>query len=260
MKYSYHVHSTYSDGIAPIGEIVDYAEKLELDEVGISDHFHIPADGNFLSSDMHIDLLDKYVSEVLSYSSRIKPKVKLGLEVEYVSLTFEQLKKKLLKYPFDYFIGSVHLVFNSIVDDPNKKVSQKYINEIMKEYWPLVKKMAESKFFDIVGHIDLPKKGGIKPTIDLSKEIMEALEAIKKADMTVELNTSGWHYPCKEQYPSVDILKKCKMLDIPIIVSADAHNPKDLLRDFDKAFKLLKEIGFTKRAYFEKRQRFFTSL
>ena len=57
--------------------------------------------------------------------------------------------------------------------------------------------MAETKYFDIVGHIDLTRKFGLSPKVDISKEIDLALKAIKDADMAVEINTSGFYHLCK---------------------------------------------------------------
>lgn len=258
MKYSYHVHSTYSDGESSIKEIIQNAKKIGLDEIGISDHFCLTKDGSTIPSNMQKENFDNYISEVLNYSSSIKPKVKLGLEAEFVQETLDEFKQMVTKYPFDYLIGSCHMI--DAFDDSVENLPQNYSSVIMRNYWKVIKQMASTKTFDIVGHLDRTKKLGIKPSIDLSKEINEALIAIKDADMTVELNTSGWHQPCKEQYPSVDLLKKCKKLDIPIIVTSDAHRIEHLTRDFDKAFRLLKEIGYSKQAYFDKRKRFFTDL
>ncbi|MBN2479836.1 MAG: histidinol-phosphatase [Parachlamydiales bacterium] len=260
MKYSYHVHSTFSDGKVSIAKIIEHAKILGLDEVGISDHFHISVDDILIPCDMELNEFDNYINEIVSYEKQTNPKVKLGLEIEFVFETMDQLKKILFQKPLDYIIGSVHMINNKIIDSSIDSLPSNFCTDIVKEYWIKIRQMAECKFFDIVGHMDLTKKFNLKPKIDISKEIDAALNAIKEADMTVEVNTSGFYYPCKEQFPSTHLLKKCKKLGIPIIVTADAHLPEHLTRDFDKAFKLLKEIGYSKLAYFTKRKRFFTPL
>jgi len=260
MKHSYHTHSNYSDGKASIKEIINYAKNLKLDEIGFSDHFHLPSNNIKILSDMPLYKLNNYVSEVLSFSSSTKPIVKLGLEAEFANKTLDLLKKIISSYPFDYIIGSVHIVNETVIDFSEKNLPVNFCTDLMKQYWILIKQMANSKIFDIVAHLDLTKKFNLKPKIDLTKEINAALLAIKDADMTIEVNTSGWYKPCKEQYPSLEILQKCKKLQIPIIITADAHHPKHLTRGFEKAYKLLKKIGYNKQAYFIKRKRFFTSL
>ena len=162
--------------------------------------------------------------------------------------------------PFDYLIGSVHFVDGYVIDFKKEELPKNFSSEIIRKYWILVRKMAETKKFDIVGHLDLTKKFDIYPSENISTEIENALNAIKENDLSVELNTSGWYCPCCEQYPSKDILEKCKNKKIPIIITSDAHEPKDLIRDFEKAKKLLKNIGFTKQVHFDKRQRKFIDL
>lgn len=257
MQYSYHVHSSYSDGKATIDEIIHYAKKIGLDEIGFSDHLHVSDDGFLFPGDMKPERLDDYVRDVLSYSSNIKPKVKLGLEAEFVFNAINRLDKVISKYPFDYVIGSAHrLIMTARVS----KLSQNSINTLVKQYWAVIKQLAESKMFDIVGHLDFFKCFKLNPTIDVSKEIDLALESVKKSDLAVEVNTSGWYLPCEEQYPSVCILEKCKKLDIPIIITADAHQPRNLTRGFEKAVGLVKKLGYKKQAYFVKRKRFFANL
>ena len=179
----------------------------------------------------------------------------MGLEVEFIPKTIEQLDKIISKYPFDYVIGSCHKL---IIKACESSLSRDSKNNVVKQYWALIRQLAQSKMFDIVGHLDLFKNFKLNPTSDMSKEIDLALKAIKKSDLAVEINTSGWYQPCEEQYPSIAILRKCKKLDIPIMITADAHKAEDLTRGFDRAFKLVKELGFEKQAYFVKRKRFFT--
>ncbi len=154
MKYSYHVHSTYSDGKSTIKEIIQKAKELDLDEIGISDHLHIPNDGLLISGDMQLNRLDDYVNEILSYSSNFKPKVKLGLEVEFIPETLDQVQKLISKHPFDYIIGSDHKLIIYACDN---KLSQEAINMMLKQYWLEIKQIAECPLFDIIGHLDLPK-------------------------------------------------------------------------------------------------------
>lgn len=261
MKCSLHVHTTFSDGSGSILENIESAKKLGIDELGISDHFHLSLDGSHLSSDMLLENFERYVSEVLSFSNLEKPKVRLGLEVEYVPKTLEKLKKALANVPLDYLIGSIHGIDDKWrIDYKPEALPPDFCSTIMRTYWMLLKEMVESKVFDIVGHIDLVKKFGYKPTVDLSKEIEDALLAISRSGMVVELNTSGWYFPCKEQYPSLEILKKCVGLKIPLMVTADSHRPENLSRGFDRAFEILRNLGVSKQAYFVKRKLYSTPL
>jgi len=257
MLLSYHVHSKWSDGKSTLLEIVSQAKKLNLDEVGISDHLTLSPYQKELKWSMPLENLDPYILEVEKFSKNFP--VKLGLEADFFPETVDELKKIVASRPFDYIIGSVHFVGDKQVDFKKENVSQNEFNELTRNYWELIRQMAKTRVFDIVGHMDLTKEYGLCPDCDLSKEIDLALDAISEADMCVELNTSGWYRPCQQQYPSVELLKGCRSRDIPVIVSADAHLFENLTRDFEKAYLLLKNLGFTKQPYYIKRKRFFSS-
>jgi histidinol-phosphatase (PHP family) len=261
MKCSLHVHSNYSDGVATIPEIVKFATKLQIDELGISDHFHLPHNGVNFEGDMTSEDLKRYVSEVLSFSNNIKPKVRLGLEVDFVPETLSKVREIIAAFPFDYIIGSIHIIDGKWrLDVKKKNWPDNFSLPLMKKYWLLVRQMAESGIFDIVGHLDVFKKFGHFPKVTLSDEIDEALKAIAAQGMVVELNTSGWYYPCMEQYPSETILQKCVNLKIPLTITADAHRVEDLDRSFERGYNLFRKLGINKLAYFIKRELLFTPL
>ena len=257
---SCHLHSTHSDGKNTIKEIIEQAQKLNLDIIGISDHYILLPDG--LKASYSIQDLDTYIADVLSFSKYTNPNEMLGIEADYFPETIDALREQLADKPFDYVIGSIHridgfkakFVFESGFSPPDS------VDQTIKKYWTLIREMAESGVFDVVAHMDLTKRLRMRSPCDFSQEIDAAFDAIKAADMTVELNTSGWHHPCQEQYPSRELLEKCKQRDIPIMVTSDAHSIEHLTRNFEKAYELLIDIGYTQVAYYTKRQRFFTQI
>jgi histidinol-phosphatase (PHP family) len=114
--------------------------------------------------------------------------------------------------------------------------------------------MAASGLFDIAAHLDLPKKFGFRPRCDVDRLIAETLDAIAEARMVVEVNTNGWHCPCREPYPSAAILERCRRRDIAVTLSADAHHPSHLLRDFPAAAEMLRDAGYEQVARFAGRE------
>ncbi|MEI6242432.1 MAG: histidinol-phosphatase HisJ family protein [Chlamydiota bacterium] len=257
MKFSYHVHSKWSDGRDSIDEIVRYAEKLGLDEVGISDHYSLLASDTF---SMHRSSLDAYIEDVRRYQKEAIP-VRLGLEADFSLETEKELASILSVRSFDYVLGSVHSVDGIFVDNVDDAC---FIEENLafywKKYWFLVKKMAQSGLFDIVAHLDLPKKYVGNGSKEITSEMEEALGAIRDAGMSVELNTSGWYFPSREQYPSIVLLKRCFELGVSVLVSADAHRKEDLIRDFGKGYQVLNDLGFTKLASYKNREKFLVDI
>ena len=95
-----------------------------------------------------------------------------------------------------------------------------------KGYWERIGQMAASGIYDFAAHLDLPKKFGFRPTIDLAQEAHTALDALAAAGMAIEINTAGWSLPAREAYPSLDLLRAARERDIPLLINADAHRPE----------------------------------
>jgi histidinol-phosphatase (PHP family) len=261
MAVSYHVHSRWSDGKNTIPELIAAARDIGLDELGLSDHYCLTPDRKQMHWCMPIDKLDDYVADVQESAGEAGEDVliRLGLEVDFVPETLGEMKEILASQPFDYVIGSVHLVDGFLIDDTPElwdPLSQDDRNEVIRTYWIRVRQMAECGLFDFAGHLDLWKKFNIYPTIDLSEEISAALDAIAAVKLPIELNTSGWFKPCAEQYPSKEILQGCFDRKIPMVVSADAHFTEHLTRAFDRAYRILREVGYTELSSFGGRMRY----
>lgn len=248
MHNSYHVHSEWSDGSAAIEEYVHAAKVLELDEVGISDHYVLTPEGRQVVWGMPLGRLDDYVDAVQSAAVEggHEVVVRLGLEADYFPETADRLRELLASYPFDYVIGAVHILDGFSIDDTPanwEPLTQAERDDVVRRYWLRLREMAQSRMFDIAAHLDLTKKFGYRPSVDLRDEISVTLDEIARAGMSVELNTAGWSKPCAEAYPEPRILRACIGREIPIVVTADAHEPANLIRDYDRAFHLLREMG-----------------
>jgi histidinol-phosphatase (PHP family) len=258
MLTSYHVHSTFSDGDNSIDEMVQAAIDAGLDEVGISDHYVLLASGQQLDWSMPIDALSRYFDAIREAENAVNGKiaVKYGIEADFDPASVEDLREILQNNPFDYVIGSVHFVNGSTIDSHERywlDLSEAERNEVILEYWSLVAKLARTGMFDIVGHIDLYKKFGAQPTVDISDAVITALDAVASAGMTVELNTAGWHKTIREAYPSAAILRACHKRGIPMMVTADAHNAKDIARDMERGRQLLRSVGYTQQITYKSR-------
>ena len=115
--------------------------------------------------------------------------------------------------------------------------------------------MAKSGKFDIVGHLDLIKVFKFLPKKDVRLLASDALKAIKNSNMVLEVNTAGLRKPIGELYPSRELLEVAYELDIPITFSSDAHSVEQVGFSYDIATSIVKEIGYTKAATFEGRDR-----
>lgn len=257
MHTSYHCHTEFSDGRCTIVDLVQEAIRLQLDELGISDHYTL-VPGEVVPWSMPEAGLPDYIAALDNARDKADGKVGLryGIEADYIPQSITELADALAAHPFDYVIGSVHFIDVFPVDaraDYWEALSQDQRNEMIREYWARIANMAKSGVFDIAGHLDLYKKFGHRATIDLSADIATALDAIAAAGMAVELNTSGMHY-AGEVYPSTAILEQCLVRHIPTLVTSDVHCVQHLTRGHKFGVSELREVGYTQQAIFAGRK------
>ena len=96
---------------------------------------------------------------------------------------------------------------------------------------------------------------GFKPKGDFSHILTETAEAMARSGICAEINTRGLRRPCSEIYPSEQFLKIMRSYDIPIVFGSDAHAPEEVGKDFEKAIKLAKKVGYTSACVFANRKR-----
>ncbi len=264
MLASYHNHSNFSDGKGPIAELLSHARSLGVEELGVSDHLTLHPSGQPVSWSMCPHRLGEYLREARGLASRSRssggPLLRVGLEVDWFDGQESVIRETLAGLDLDFVIGAVHFVGEIAIDSSRtiwERLTQGRVDEVFHGYWVGVKKMAQSRLFGIAAHLDLPKKFGFSPRCDLSGVIDETLDAIAEAGMVVELNTAGWHCLCREPYPGLSILRRCRARDIGVTISSDAHDPRHIVRDFGEAAGCLRSAGYDEVARFaEGRVRF----
>jgi len=259
MLVSYHNHTSWSDGHCTVGELIAGARVAGVSELGISDHFAVTPNGQSPVWSIQAEKLDLYVEDILRAAKSTEDIiVRLGVEVDFFPETLEKSISLLKPYPFDFIIGSVHFI-NEFTIDLNsgnwQAISQEERNQVWKSYWSYLTAAAKSGCFDFIGHFDLPKKFKFYPDVDLTDDALAALDAISATDAALEINTSGWHKPVEEAYPSFFYLEEARSRNIPIIINADSHYLDHVTRDFEQARNLASAAGYTELIRYEKRKR-----
>ncbi len=244
----YHMHTPLCKHAS--GEPVDYARRAlaaGFTEIGFSDHSPMARD-DFDEWRMFDSQLDEYVGKV-HRARREFPQItiRLALEVDYLPGQEEWIRNLATRHPWDYFIGSVHYVSdNWAVDSPYKLSEWKNRDtfEVWSVYFERLTMAAESGLFEIIGHADLPKKFGHRPTRDCTPLYERFLTAAKKHNCAIELNTAGLRKDCKEIYPSRQILELAFQKGVPITFGSDAHAPEEVGMDFAEAVALAHSVGY----------------
>ncbi len=270
MLTSYHNHSHWSDGRGSVASMLHEAARIGLDELGISDHLVLDPHDFPPGWSMPRARVPEYLAALSDAREAAPSRLRIGIEIDWIPGQQPAIAAVLDDPRWDYVIGSVHQVMGLHVDsavDQLLRLGPQALDTLNQRYWALVRDMAISRMFDVAAHLDLPKKllgrpqaakergvrtGGFAavqhrpgfPHVGDAPNIPAALDAIADAGMVVELNTAGWDMPCRECYPSPKILAACYDRSIPVTINADAHSVRDLLRHFDLAVRVLRQVGY----------------
>jgi histidinol-phosphatase (PHP family) len=240
------------------GEYAARAVALGFTEIGFSDHSPMPQD-DFDNWRMYARQLDEYVAKVRQAQKDFPQlTIRLALEVDYLPGYEDWICGLAARHPWDYFIGSVHYVSDSwAIDDPQKLSEWKNRNadEVWSVYFERLTRAAESGFFEIIGHADLPKKFGHRPARDCAPLYEKFLNAAKKHNCAIELNTAGLRKDCREIYPSREILQLAFQTGVPITFGSDAHAPEEVGMNFTEAIQLAHSVGYRECCRFIQRQK-----
>ena len=198
-----------------------------------------------------------YVRDFLDFKEVSDIPVKLGIEIDFFPNEVRKIKEFIQKYPFDYVIGSVHVIGDWSIDESSEayEYSKRDMLQVYEEYFSLVRSMTSSCLFDVLGHPDLIKIFGAKPKTDFSRILVETAENLAESNMCIEINTRGLRRPCQEMYPSEQFLKILREHAVPVTFGSDAHKPGDVGRNFREAARLARKVGYTHACIFDRRDR-----
>ncbi len=271
MKIDYHTHhKRCGHAVGTLREYIEKAIEMGLHQIGLSDHmplFHMNPAEYLPEVAMPMSELANYVEECYNLKSEYihQIDVRIGLEADYIEGYEREIERILGEYDWDYVIGSVHFIGEQsewdITDYRMVHLWQgKNADEVYKHYYDKVKKAADCGLFDFIGHVDAIKRFGFTCHSNPFEWEKGALDAIRRNDLAIELNTAGWQAKALEQYPARRLLDYSCEIGLPITLGSDAHQPAHLTRDFDRAFELLKQAGFTQIATYTERKRVMINL
>lgn len=253
MLVDYHVHALghgeYRHTEEGIARFAAAARSEGLAEIGFADHAYYS----------HLFDFAPFAAVQRQYPDL---KIRLGMEVDYYPGREAEIGGFLAGYDLDYVIGSVHFIGDWAFDHPD--FTDRYAAwdaaDLYREYYRILAQAAETGLFDIIGHLDLIKVFGCRPTGKADAYATAALQAVRRSGLCVEINTNGAHKPAGEFYPSPAILERCFALDIPVTLSSDAHAPENVGRDVHLAAEVAQRVGYRRIATFAGRKRVMVEL
>lgn len=268
MLVDYHNHTPlchHAEGDP--AEYVQRAIELGIAEIGLSEHspwmIQHPDEKLAPSNEEFAQFVDLVQDLQRRHNRNGSPiRVRLGIEMDFVPDRLDRVRAYLDKYPWDYVIGSVHHLGDWGFDNPAyiAEFDERDIRQVYEDYFARVRQLAETGCFDTVGHLDLIKKFGHKPTGDLQPLYRRIAEVLKDTNMVVELNTSGMDKGAHEFYPSPALLAELAGAGVPLTLGSDSHHPREVGRYFHDARALLLSVGIRTIIAYENRDRRFVSL
>lgn len=246
----YHVHTQFSgDSEAPVEQMLHHAVSLGVSEICITDHtdYDYPDEPDLFLFDV-----DEYFSTLnrlkdsFQAALTVKIGVELGLQPHLSSLHREFVRK----YPFDFIIGSSHVVDNADPYYPSFWEGKQARIVIRRYFESILENIRAFSDFDVYGHLDYivrycPDKSFVYRCEDYMDIIDECLRELIYHGKGIEVNTAGLKYGLGHPNPHETVLRRYRELGGEILtIGSDAHTPEHLAWDFDKVHALLKECGF----------------
>lgn len=213
----FHVHSTWSDGTAPIEAMAGKARSMGLKWMGLSDHSGAAGYANGLNEAR----LREQMKEVRQLNRRMKGfRILHGLEADILPTGKLDLTPALLS-ELDFVIGSVHSRF----DLPEAAQTERICAAL------------HDPNFSFLGHptgrLLLEREGY---AVDLDAVLQEAA----KAGKAVEINASPHRLDLDDAH-----VRRARELGVPMAVNPDAHSVAGL-EDIEYGLLTARRGGATK--------------
>ncbi len=287
-----HVHSCFSsDSETPVEAMIEQAIARNFSYFYLTDHM----DYEFPVSEEGMDFLfnpDEYFSTLENlrrkYTSsnnqtckiKLRPSIELGLK-PHLNKDYQKLLKD---YPFDFVIGSTHLVND--LDPYNAQFWEGRSEKasLAAYFETVLENIGSFPEFDSLGHLDyairyapsvkqamtqLAGKSGNTKNTDLSginclihyhykdyaDYLDETLKLLIHHGIALEVNTAGYAKGLGQPNPKPEVLKRYKELGGELLtIGSDGHVPEAYAFGFKQAEQLLNRIGFRYYTIFKQRK------
>ena len=247
-----HLHTNLSpDSDVPIDAYCAAAVERGIPEIAITDHLDFdpraPA-----HSFAPFATREREVREAAARWADSGLHVRFGIEVSYESQREPEIRDHLAHHPYDYAIGSVHIM----ADSPYKAsrvagwVAGRSFDEIVAPYFDEAEAAIRSELFDTIGHLDYVKKyvvNHVPPAAFAARpDVYEPLlRALVDTGMALEVNASGLRQPPGETYPAAAMVERFRALGgSRITAGSDAHRARSFAYGLGHVYATIAAAGF----------------
>ena len=268
-----HMHTSFStDSETPMEEMVQKAIELGLDNICFTDHY---------DKDFGLDFQQEGAKEAFQLDTepylrsieRMKQKyegkieVRAGVELGLQLHLKEWLSNYVNQYPFDFVIGSMHLLDGKDPAVSGGSFPRDNQKELLRRYFAATAENLDNFHdFQSLGHMDylsryLDGEAGAYSYSEYSAEIDAILKRLIYYGVALEVNTGGYRSRRALPNPKKEVLRRYRELGGELItIGADGHTPKQIAYGFDRISELLLRCGYTYYAVYRQKKPEFMNL
>ena len=244
-------------------EYCERAVALGVTYLAFTDHIDLdPLDVSYGFYDFD-RVLREFEAARAEFGGRIE--LALGAEVSCQTSLIDDARKSIDGRPYDVVIGSIHILDGMGGDISSREGTPAIFKRlgprrIMEKYLDEVEFSIGCGLFDVIGHIGIPRRHGMKWLADFdmapfAHQVDRIARKLAKSGMALEVNASGlWQAP-RETFPTMDFVKRfMEYGGMRITVGSDAHTLENLGRCIPDALAMLRGIGVAEITVFTGRK------
>ena len=247
---NYHTHTRFCDGKDSPEELVREAIALGCEELGFSGHSYVPFDDCCMTPEG----TEAYRREILALKEKYADKIRILLGVE------QDWYSPMPTEGYEYVIGSVHYVQKDgayLPVDLSRESQEQAVREhyagdyyaFAEDYYMLVGQLYEKTRCRIVGHFDLITKfnedGSLFDPAHPRYRAAElsALDRLCREPVIFEINTGAMARGYRTKpYPESFVLEQLRLRGMPLLLSSDCHDRRDLLFGLCELHEVIPEV------------------
>lgn len=261
-----HIHSDFSgDSDASMESMIQEGIRLGLKTMCFTEH--LDPDYPYEEIDFSLDI-PRYQERLSALRDQYRSRMELlfGIELGLQPHLSSALREVVDAYPFDFVIGSTHLVDHMDPYYPEYFENCSDTEGFRRYFEEVLRNIKSFSHVDTLGHLDYivrysPNKNQNYCWKDYQDLIDEILLFLIHSDISLEVNTAGLKYGLGHPNPTPEILKRYRELGgESITIGSDAHCPAHLAYQFCVLPNLLTECGFSHYTIYRNRKPYQESL
>lgn len=254
----YHTHCNFStDSDSTANSMVLGAIEKGLTHFCLTDHMDLDYPNTTKEQPLFEFNPQNYFETLTPLQELYKKKLNFSIGIEFglrpnrtdLNKTMYQF---LAEYPFDFALGSIHLLDNEDPYDKSYWNGHTSPKNILTNYFNhLLCSIQQFDGFDSLGHLDyiiryIPSFCGTKDYFykEYKEVIDEILKLLIKKNKALEINTKGLISGLSCFHPKLEILTRYIELGGTLLtIGSDAHNPNAIATEFKQTEELLRSCG-----------------